>query len=369
MPLDAARALAWRLQKHALDPSAATTAVGVVRRVLALRAWPAEAADLAVRVRQALPGSGDLDRALDAGELIRSYAFRGGSYAFTPDVAALVLSVRTATRVWETRRWQQQGGFALEDWEPLREELCAALAGGPMTRDEISARLAQTALAPLAAAATGAGAGADSLYKPLHWWGDICFGPQRDGKATFRLLRDDPRWPGLPTVDDAGRALIVQYLGGYGPATRKNLDYWLTEGLGVPRRRVQQWLTDLREEVVTLSFDGEDRYALEADLEELSAAEPSQVVRLLPAFDPWILGPGTADALLVAPGRRDLFSRGANPVIWRGVVAGTWRSRGETVAVSWFSECGDPPGAALEDDVQRLSQVRHQELVVALSAT
>lgn len=366
MPLDAARALAWRLRRQALDPPAATTAADVARRVLALRGWPADAADLAVCVRQATPDSGDLERALDAGEMIRSYAFRGGSYAFTPDIAALVLSARTATRVWETRRWKQQGGFALDDWEPLREELCAALADGPMTRDEISARLAGTALAHLAAAATGAGA--DSLYKPLHWWGDICFGPQRDGKATFRLLRDDSRWPGLPAIDDAGRELIVRYLGAYGPATARNLYYWLTEGLGVPRSRVQEWLTDLRDEVVTLSFDGEDRYALRGDLEELDAAEPSQVVRLLPAFDPWILGPGTADGRLVAPNRRDLFSRGANPVVWRGVVAGTWRLRGKTVVVSWFSEIGETRLSALEEDVQRLSRIRTQDLSIALSA-
>lgn len=331
-----------------------------------MRGWPADAADLAVCVRQAVPDPGGLERALDAGELIRSYAFRGGSYVFTPDIAALVLSVRTATRVWETRGWQHQGGFVLDDWEPLREELCTALTDGPMTRKEISARLAGTALAHLAGAATGAGA--DSLYKPLHWWGDICFGPPRDGQATFRLLRGDPRWPGLPTVDDAGRELILRYLGGYGPATAENLDYWLTEGLGAPRRRVQQWLTHLRDAVATVSVDGEDGYALRGDLEELGLAEPSKVVRLLPAFDPWILGPGTADARLLSPARRDLLSRGANPVVWGGLVAGTWRLRGKTIEVSWFSECGETPSGALEEERQRLSRIRIQDLGAALSA-
>ena len=365
MPLDPDRALAWRLGRQALDPTAATTATDVARRVLALRGWPTDAADLAVCLRQATPDPGGLERTLDAGELIRSYAFRGGSYVFTPDTAALVLSARTATRVWETRRWQQQGGFTLEDWEPLREELCAALADGPMTRGEISARLGGTPLAHLAGAATGAGA--DSLYKPLHWWGDICFGPQRDGQATFRLLRGDPRWPGLPAIDDAGRQLIVRYLGAYGPSTPKNLHYWLTQGLGVPRRRVQQWLTDVRDEVATLGFDGEDCYALNGDLQALAAAEPSQVVRLLPAFDPWILGPGTADTRVVTPERRGLLSRGANPVICRGVVAGTWRLRGRTVEVSWFGERGEAPVGVVEGEVQRLSRIRGVDLGVEVS--
>lgn len=102
------RALGWRLRRQALDPdTAAGTAAEVVRRVLAVRGWPFDAADLAVCVRQRTPRPGGLERALDAGELVRSYAFRGGSYAFAPDVAASVLSVRTTTRIWQTRRWQQ----------------------------------------------------------------------------------------------------------------------------------------------------------------------------------------------------------------------------------------------------------------------
>lgn len=371
MVVGEASAMAWRLRRQALEPEAASSATeasatDLIGRVLALRGWPPDAADLAVCVRQVVPDRGGLERALDTGEAIRSYAFRGGSYAFTHDVAALVLSARTVTRIWETRRWQEQGGFALDDWEPFREELCTALADGPKTREEISARLAETELANLADAATGTGA--DSLYKPLHWWGDICFGPQRDGRQTFRLLRGDPRWPGLAPADEAGRELLIRYLGAYGPASVQNLGYWLTEGLGVPRRRLQQWLTDLGDELVTVDVDGAERLLLRRDVDELRATDASAVVRLLPAFDPWILGPGTADTQLLAPARRSLFSRGANPLVWRGIVAGSWRLRGTTVEVSWFSEVGPPDHQALADDVQRMSTIRGRELRVTSSS-
>lgn len=371
MVVEGASALAWRLRRQALEPDAEPSATkgsatDVVRRVLALRGWPTDAADLAVCVRQTVPDSGGLERSLDTGEAIRSYAFRGGSYAFTHDVAALVLSVRTVTRIWETRRWQEQGGFALDDWEPFRDALCTALADGPMTREEISARLAETHLAHLAAAAMGAGA--DSLYKPLHWWGDICFGPQRDGKQTFRLLRGDPRWPGLAPVDEAGRELLIRYLGAYGPASPQNLGYWLTEGVGVPRRRLQKWLADLGDEVTTLDVDGEDRYVRRRDVDELRAAGPSESVRLLPAFDPWILGPGTADTQLVDPARRSLFSRGANPLVWGGAVAGFWRLRGTTVEVSCFAENGSPDPQSIADDAQRMSMIRGRELRITASS-
>lgn len=365
--LDGAGTLAWRLRRHALEPAAGTAVDDVARRVVALRGWPADLADLAICIRQAQPQPGALARALEDGDVIRSYALRGGSYVFTHEVAAVLLSVRTATRVWETRRWQRQGDFALDDWEPLRGAVREALSGGPMTREEIGACLRRIpALRHLAAGA--AGTGADSLYKPLHWWGDICFGPARDGQATFRLLSGDPRWPGLPDVDEAGRRAITLYLGAYGPATIDNLVYWLTEGLGAPRRRLLGWLAELGDDVTEVTVDGVDAYALTADLDQLSAAEPSEAVRLLPGFDPWVMGPGTADARVLAPERRALASRGANLVIWRGVVAGTWRIRRPDVTVSWFDEAGPAPVSALGEEVRRLAGIRAQELDLTLES-
>lgn len=361
LPLDGVRTLGWRLRRHALAPVTGGSVADVVRRVVALRGWPADLADLTICVRQQTPEPGGLDRALETGELIRSYAFRGGSYVFAPETGADLLAARTASRVWETRRFQQQGGFALDDWEPLRETIRDALAAGPLTRAELAAHLAATpGLTHLVDAASGAGS--DSLYKPLHWWGDICFGPARDGQATFRLLADDPRWPGPPDVDDAGRRAITAYLAAYGPVTTANLGYWLTEGLSVPRRRLLGWLADLSDTVAAVNVDGVDAYALTADLDELSAAEPADGVRLLPGFDPWIMGPGTADTRLIAAERRAVATRGANLVTQAGIVAGTWRIRRRELSVSWFAEAGPAPASDLEEETRRLAGIRGSDL-------
>lgn len=360
--IGADRALAWRLARHALLPVAEASVPEVIRRVVALRGWPSDGAELAAGVRRSHPESGALERALDAGELIRSYAFRGGSYVFAHAQAADLLAVRTITRIWETRRWQQQGGLAIDDWQPLREAVREALAAGPLTRAEVAAHLAVVPAVRELAAAAASGAGADSLYKPLHWWGDICFGPARGRQATFRWLRDDPRWPGLPEVDEAGWRSVLAYLGGYGPATIDNLVYWFTEGLGVPRRRVLDWLAALGDEVTRVRTVGVECYARSVDLDELSRAEPSDAVRLLPGFDPWVFGPGTADVRIVAPERRALATRGANLVIRGGVVGGVWRQRGREVSVSWFGEAGPPPASLLAEQVDRLAGIRGAEL-------
>jgi winged helix DNA-binding protein len=361
-----ARALGWRLRRHGLDPVAGTTVADVVHRVIALRGWPAELADLAVCVRQVAPDPGGLAGALDSGELVRSYAFRGGSYAFGYDDAADLLSVRGATRVWETRRYQQQGDFVLDDWEPFRAAVREILADGPRTRAEIAAHLRR--IPDLRHLATGAGgAGADSLYKPLHWWGDICFGPSRDGVATYRLLRTDPRWPGLPEVDEAGPRAIRRYLEAYGPATADNLRYWLTEGLGVPRRRVSAWVHELGDELTEITQDGVTAHVRTVDLDELRAAEPSDAVRLVPGFDPWVLGPGTADRRVIADDRRGLATRGASLVISGGVVSGTWRIRQRELSVAWFDEAGPVPVTALRGEVGRLADIRGTELDLTLT--
>ncbi|MBX9246550.1 winged helix DNA-binding domain-containing protein [Actinotalea ferrariae] len=356
-----AAALGWRLARHALDPVADGDAADVVRRVVAVRGWPAETADLAVRVRQAEPRPGGLEHALATGDLIRSCAFRGGSYVFTLEDAASLLAARTATRVWETARYQQQGQFVVDDWERLREAVRDALAAGPTTRAELGAHLAGIPALRHLADAASRGTGSDALLKPLHWWGVLCFGPTRDGQSTFRLLEGDPGWPGPLDVDDAGRRACLRYLEAYGPATTSHLAYWLSDGLSVPRRRLDGWLADLGAAVTTVDVDGAAMLARAADVDELSAAEPSDSVVLLPAFDPWLLGPGTADPRIVGAARRSLVSNGARTVVWRGAVAGTWRrGRGE-VAVSWFAEAGSAPVARLEAQVERLAALLGEE--------
>lgn len=77
------------MRRQALDPASGEGVVDVTDRVVALRGWPANLADLAINVRQGEPEPGALERALEAGEVIRSYAFRGGSYVFAPEIGSV----------------------------------------------------------------------------------------------------------------------------------------------------------------------------------------------------------------------------------------------------------------------------------------
>jgi hypothetical protein len=229
-----------------------------------------------------------------------------------------------------------------------------------MTREELgSAVTAQPKYRHLGFAfADGAG----TLLKPLAWQGDMSFGPPRDGRATFQRLDGNPRWKGLPELDEAGSRAVEAYFQAYGPARRNHVQDWLGEGLGAGRKRIQSWIAGLGERLVTVDVDsssatGESALVLSEDVDALAATTATTAVRLLPGYDQWVLGPGTADANVVPPARRKLVSRQASIVIVGGVVSGTWTRTDDTVAIAWFAEAAPPVREAVDAEVARLGTI------------
>jgi hypothetical protein len=60
-------------------------------------------------------------------------------------------------------------------------------------------------------------------------------------------------------------------------------------------RWIRSWIAGLGDRLATVDIDGESAYVLREDLEELAATPATTAVRLLPGYDQWVLGPGTAD--------------------------------------------------------------------------
>src|SRR5690606_19751373 len=128
------------------------------------------------------------------------------------------------------KSWQEYYRLTPADWPAFRAAVREALAGGPLTRDELGA--AVTAKPKFRHLGFAFADGAGTLLKPLAWQGDLCFGPARSGRPTFQRLDTNPRWPGLPDLAEAGPRAVEAYFRAYGPATPAHLHYWLGEGLG-----------------------------------------------------------------------------------------------------------------------------------------
>lgn len=169
-----------------------------------------------------------------------------------------------------------------------------------------------------------------------------------------------PGWPGLPPLEVAGPTVVAAYLAAYGPATEAGFGDWLARGW-FSLRRVRDWFAALGDRLVVVEVEGERRFVLAEDLDELATAGPSGDVVFVPGFDPYVLGAGTADGRVVPPARRDRVSRPAGwiaPVVLRGgVVAGTWALDGRRLIVEWFAEAGDVPKRAVGVGVERLAGV------------
>jgi hypothetical protein len=177
----------------------------------------------------------------------------------------------------------------------------------------------------------------------------------------------NPRWRGIPDLDEAGPRAITAYLRSYGPATLDRVHYWLGDGLSAGRRRINGWLSGLGDQLVAVDVEGTTAYVVRGDVDSLSAARPSNAVRFLPGHDQWVMGPGTKDTHVTPESRRDPVTRKANPVIFGGVVCGTWARKGHELMVAWLDE-GRRPADAIEQEAARLAGILGLDLHLTLTS-
>jgi len=355
------QALAWRMERHLLDPVGSAPVPDVVRRLGAVLSMDASLAELAVRTRRTTSQPGELAEALANGSVIKAFAFRGSTHYLSPEDGGIYLALRSAGRQWELPSWVEYYRLRPSDWPDFRAAVRDALSDGPLTVRELGEVLTRHRAYRHLGAVFDEGAG--TLIKPLSWQGDVSLGPPRDGQLTLQRLDLNPRWTGIPALDDAGPRAIAAYLATYGPATSAHVHYWLGEGLSAGRKRINRWLSELRDELVAVDVEGTTSYALREDVGSLTAAQPSDAVRFLPGHDQWVMGPGTKDGHVTPPSRRDPVTRKANVVIVGGVVCGTWTLRQDTVTVAWSDR--QRPEGAVEQEAARLARILDRDLHVS----
>jgi hypothetical protein len=275
----------------------------IVRHLLAVQAQDFASVPLALRARSKGLARADLHAALDSGELIISWLNRGTLHlVHHDDYPWLHALTAPTTRTANNRRLAQEG---VTDPARAVRAIAKALEDGPLLRRDIGERIGfgGQALTHLLLAAS-----LDGL---------IVRGPVRGKEQTFGLLGE------LPKVDrsKALKELGTRYAAGHAAATDADLAYWSglpARDVSVPRKR------------------------------GVTPLQPGDSLRLLPPFDPYILGwkdrsfaiPG-ALAKRVMPGG-GMFRA---VVLVDGRVTGTWSRAGGRVAV-------DAPDAdGLQDEV------------------
>jgi hypothetical protein len=157
--------------------------------------------------------------------------------------------------------------------------------------------------------------------------GVICHGPGPDSDLRFVLVRD---WLGESAPmdrDDALRELAARYLAAHGPAAPEDLAAWSGIRLSDARRSWKA-IGDRMEEVKTSRGP---QWMLRRGIGEA----PRSVIRLLPAFDPYLLGWRSRDLVLPPDREREIFPGGGllrPAVIADGSVVGGWKVDRKTTA-------------------------------------
>jgi hypothetical protein len=282
------RAAAQRLHR----PSDLRTPADVARAMAGAQAQDARAGRLAFRARQAQLTGADVDRARsEERSLVRAWAMRGTIHLLHAEDAVWMLPLfEPGIAEWSRRRRGLLGMSAARAERALREVQRALVADGPSGRSELTERL------------QAQGVELDQSTR-LHIFslaitsGIASFGPDIAGSTALVLRRD---WLGDPPPHDrdaALRDLARRYFSAFGPATEADFAGWA----GLPLRDLRIGLTGIAGELS------------EVRVGDTPAWQPRRgaprtrrgVVRLLPAFDTYLMGHRDRD--FIAP--RDRWRR------------------------------------------------------------
>jgi Winged helix DNA-binding domain len=337
---DSRRLRARRATAQLLRGPGGSTPVRIVERLLAVQAQDLRAARLALRARGRGFSAADVNRALTVERsLTVGWLCRGTLHLVRREDYPWLFGLTAPPQAARSRRRLAQEGVSATDADRAVDVIEAALAAsGPLGRSELAERMAAHGIRT-------EGQATPLLLNLAAMRGVAVLGPVRDGRQAFAPARD---WLGAaPPAElsgaerDAALAeLARRYLAGHGPASADDLAAWV----GLPLRDARAGLRAIAAELVDVG----------GGLVELAGRgrTPSRLpARLLPAFDPYLLG--WKDRSFAVPRQ---YARRVHPgggivravVTLDGVALGTWgaRRRGARVEVAIEPFAALAPAAA-----------------------
>jgi hypothetical protein len=315
---------AFRLARHNLLARKAGDPVAVSRAICGIQAQLMASAHMAVWARGHDLRPADITAALaKTRSLVKTLCMRRTLHLVPSDEFPLYISALKPSRMAALMRVMSRFGITQKDVDCLNGTVVDALSSGPMTRAELYAlvrpRMNQKIKAWMERVA--------SPFSPTLTEGLICYGPENGRETTF--VRADQWLPRLETIpeQEAKRALFRGYLGAYGPATLQDVAYWS----GMSMKEARQVLALLEGDLTEVQVVDKPALILSRDYEELIAGGPvKDSVRLLPGFDPYLLGHADKTPLVRPDDYKRVYRNQGwiTPVVLvNGEVAAIWTSK------------------------------------------
>lgn len=349
--MDPSELRARRAIAQLLDDRRAASAPDLVTRLLAVQAQDLRSARLALRARSTALTATDVDRELTAERsLVVGWLLRGTLHLVGREDYPWLLALTAPARTASSRRRLAQEGVSEDEAQRAVAKIVRALGDdGPLTRRELAERLATVGI-------RAEGQALPHLLGRASHAGLVVLGPLRDGAQAFALTED---WLGPAAARALDRKaalaeLARRYLRAHGPALPADLARWA----GLPLRDARAGLHAIAIELAELDGGLVDLASREAPPAELSP-------RLLPAFDPYLLGWKDRGFAVPDEHARRVHPGGGvlRPVLTvQGVVAGTWstRRRRGSLAVELDPFAPLDPGTAAALDAEAADVARYE---------
>jgi hypothetical protein len=354
--------MAWRVARQALAQRApAVEWLDVVRRICGLHAQVQSSAELTLSARVDGLDSGAVGRALwEERVLVKTWAMRGTLHVLPADELALYVGAQGMLKPrYEQASWRKAFGMSSEEAVAVLHAIRVALDGPPLTRDELAdAVTEQLGEARLGEAVRGS---FGTMPKLAAFRGDVVFAPPKGQRVRFtrpdRWLGED--WRPAP-AKEAMTWVVRRHLAAYGPATRESFARWFGMASAAQAGRI---IASLGEEVAPVSLDGQGRWMLRGDVDDLATTEPAGVVALLPAFDQYVVAAPREDSPVLPAALKGRVYRPQgwlSPVLLvDGRIVGVWRHERKrsrlTVTIEPFDDTSDAVRAGAEAQAQRVA--------------
>jgi len=288
--------------------------------------------------------------------LVKTSCMRGTLHLLTAADFPVYISALKRSRVQYLRALTVKQGVTKDDVDRVNDAILEALKPGPLTRRELNERIAAVARPDVMAWVESPwGFARDAVVEGL-----VCYGPDRGAESTF--VRVD-HWLGEvrePPAGEGGRLLLRRYLAAYGPAALGDFAKWT----GMPMSEARAVWDSAKDEMAEVDSDGKRQWLLREDRDALRDAPlPSPTLRLLPTFDPYLLGHANT-AWVVAPSFYKRVYRKAgwisSVVLLDGGVAGVWfytrRGKRLVVTVEPFQTFPKRVRTIIEEEVAGLAR-------------
>ena len=280
----------------------------------------------------------ELTRALERRAVVQGTLMRGTIHIVSPrDYRSLAAGIRQDRRKW----WLgvTRGQITESQVADVARRTRSLLADGPRRRRELLAELDVDS-----AVWNGVGGWVDLLRVPPS-------GTWERRSADLYAVAQDWLGPGEATFDEGIELIVRRYLGGFGPASRKDIANWA--GVSTPtltpafeRMRLRRFCNERGEELLDLPG---------APLPDPETPAP---IRFLPTWDATLLVHARRTQILPERFRPKVFHvrvpQSVPTLLIDGQVAGTWKHAGGRVRVEAFEPIRRAARRELADEAQRL---------------